>query len=142
MNSATLKGHWKEAKGKVKKHWSKLTDEDINQVEGSFDELKEKLQDLYGYKKEEAKSQIIAFLKQHGFEDLQEDGENITDTLLDNAHYIRDTAEKFMHDSVNEIKERSTELQENVVSYVKENPVKSIGIALLAGAVAAVLLKK
>ncbi len=142
MNSTILKGNWKEAKGKVKQQWSKLTDNDVNQLEGSSEELEGKLQKLYGYKKEEAKHEISEFLKRHGWENLKDDAENIKDTILNNAHHIKETAEKFMHESVKEIKDRSSELQENVVTYVKENPVKSVGFALLAGIVAAVLLKK
>ena len=47
-------GNWKEIKGKVKQFWSKLTDDDLQRINGNVDELVGKLQKTYGYTKEQA----------------------------------------------------------------------------------------
>jgi uncharacterized protein YjbJ (UPF0337 family)/ElaB/YqjD/DUF883 family membrane-anchored ribosome-binding protein len=142
MNTAILKGNWKEIKGKVKQKWSKLSDDDLNEVEGSYDELEGKLQKLYGYKKQEAKHAIDSFFESSDWKKIAEDAEGIKDAFIRNATHLKDSAEKMMNTSFKEIKDKSTDLQENVVTYVKENPVKSIGFAVIAGILAATLLKK
>jgi uncharacterized protein YjbJ (UPF0337 family) len=38
MNKDIFKGNWKEMKGKVKQQWGKLTDDDITQINGSYDD--------------------------------------------------------------------------------------------------------
>ena len=62
MNKDIVKGHWKEVKGKLKQQWGKLTDDDIDQMEGSYEELEGALQKNYGYQKDQVKREIDTFL--------------------------------------------------------------------------------
>lgn len=63
MNNDIIKGNWKEIKGKIKQQWGKLTDDDITQMQGTYEELEGTLQKKYGYQKEDAKKAIDTFLK-------------------------------------------------------------------------------
>ena len=65
MNKDILKGKWKEVEGKVKQQWGKLTDNDITQINGSYEQLEGKLQKTYGYKKDEAQREIENFAKKN-----------------------------------------------------------------------------
>lgn len=67
MNKDIFKGKWKEMQAQVKTQWNKLTDGDVNEIEGSYDELLGRLQKAYGYKKEEAEHAITQFLKKLGW---------------------------------------------------------------------------
>ena len=58
MNWDQVKGNWKEFKGQVKQQWGKLTDDDLDVVEGKRDELVGKVQHAYGVSREEADKQI------------------------------------------------------------------------------------
>jgi len=58
MNADTLKGKWKQIKGRAKKQWGKLTDDDLDKVEGSRDELVGKIQERYGKSREEAEKEV------------------------------------------------------------------------------------
>lgn len=58
MNTDELKGKWKQVKGNVKKNWGKLTDDDLDVIEGNKDILAGKVQERYGITKEEAKKQV------------------------------------------------------------------------------------
>lgn len=58
MNSDTLKGNWNQIKGKLKKKYSNLTDDDLTYVEGQEDELYGRLQEKLGKSKEEVKKEI------------------------------------------------------------------------------------
>jgi uncharacterized protein YjbJ (UPF0337 family) len=69
MNKDILKGHWKELKGKAKQQWGDLTDDDLTQIEGSYDRLEGLLQKRYGYEKDRASKEIDTFVEKSGFEE-------------------------------------------------------------------------
>ena len=58
MNADTIKGNWKQLKGKIKEHWGKLTDDDLTVINGREEQLIGKLQERYGYTKEQAEREI------------------------------------------------------------------------------------
>jgi uncharacterized protein YjbJ (UPF0337 family) len=58
MNWDRIKGNWMEFKGKAKQQWGKLTDDDLDIVDGKREELAGKIQNRYGIAKDEAERQI------------------------------------------------------------------------------------
>lgn len=54
MNEDTIKGNWKQFKGKVKEQWGKLTDDDLDVINGQREQLVGKIQERNGIAKEEA----------------------------------------------------------------------------------------
>ncbi len=61
MNNDRTAGQWKQIKGKVKEQWGKLTDDEIDQLEGKSDQLAGKLQERYGIARDEAERQAKDF---------------------------------------------------------------------------------
>ncbi|MEJ2211031.1 MAG: CsbD family protein [Anaerolineae bacterium] len=57
-----LKGKWKQLRGEVQQQWGKLTDDELDRVEGHREELVGLLQERYGYAKQEAEDQLDKFL--------------------------------------------------------------------------------
>lgn len=66
MGTQVLEGKWEELKGKVKKQWGKLTDDDLMVIKGNYQELLGKLQARYGYSKTEAEKNLSEFLDKAG----------------------------------------------------------------------------
>ena len=62
MNTDILSGKWKELKGTLRQRWGKLTDSDYEEIAGSKDKLVGRLQQRYGYKREEAEKEVQEFL--------------------------------------------------------------------------------
>ena len=62
MANDVLEGKWKQLKGKVKQQWGKLTDDELDQIEGKQEELVGLLQERYGYEKEEAEAEFSRWL--------------------------------------------------------------------------------
>ncbi|MBX7147204.1 MAG: CsbD family protein [Alphaproteobacteria bacterium] len=60
-----VSGNWKIFKGEIKRQWGELTDDQIDQIEGSREKLCGYIQKTYGVKKEEAVSQVENFEKRH-----------------------------------------------------------------------------
>ena len=69
MNADIIKGHWHEIKGKIKKQWGKLTDDEITKMKGSSEELAGALQKAYGYEKDRAEKEVKDFIDQKKWED-------------------------------------------------------------------------
>jgi uncharacterized protein YjbJ (UPF0337 family) len=62
MNEDQIKGNWMQFKGKVKEKWGKLTDSDLDVIQGKRDQLVGKPQERYGIAKQEAEKQFKEFL--------------------------------------------------------------------------------
>jgi uncharacterized protein YjbJ (UPF0337 family) len=58
MNSDTLKGKWKELKGSAKEQWGRLTDDDLEVIDGQLDQLVGKVQQRYGIARDVAQKQV------------------------------------------------------------------------------------
>ena len=69
LNKDILEGNWKQLRGQIKEWWGKLTDDELDQIEGRRDILSGKLQERYGYTREEAEDAIQEFLDNAKVED-------------------------------------------------------------------------
>ena len=61
MNWDRIEGKWKQAVGKVKEKWAKLTDDDLQFINGKRDQLVGRIQERYGIGKDEAERQVDEF---------------------------------------------------------------------------------
>ncbi len=62
MNADTLKGQWKQLKGKVRQRWGELTDDDVDQIAGISEQLVGRVQERYGIARAEAERQVDSWL--------------------------------------------------------------------------------
>ena len=67
MNTDIIKGNWKEIKGKAKQQWGKLTDDDMTIIEGKRDQLVGKVQERYGYAKDQAEKEVTDWEKRNDY---------------------------------------------------------------------------
>ncbi|AYM60417.1 hypothetical protein At1D132_44100 [Agrobacterium fabrum] len=58
MDWNRVEGNWKQMKGKVKEQWGKLTDDDLDVINGKREQLEGKIQERYGYEKDQTKKDI------------------------------------------------------------------------------------
>jgi uncharacterized protein YjbJ (UPF0337 family) len=65
MNEDILKGKWHQIKGEAKSRWGKLTDDDIDRVEGDAEKLIGRVQERYGFARDDAKREVDAFIDRH-----------------------------------------------------------------------------
>ena len=65
MNWDVIQGKWREFKGQVKQQWAELTNDDLDQIDGRREELVGRLQQRYGYAKEEAEREVEKFSESH-----------------------------------------------------------------------------
>jgi uncharacterized protein YjbJ (UPF0337 family) len=66
MNWDRVEGKWKQASGKVKEKWGKLTDDDLQTIAGKRDQLVGRIQERYGIARDVAEKQVEEFSKAYG----------------------------------------------------------------------------
>ena len=65
MNSDVFKGKWHQLKGEAKSQWGKLTDDDLDRVEGDAEKLIGRVQERYGYARLDAEREVNDFIERH-----------------------------------------------------------------------------
>ena len=63
MDWDRIQGNWKQFSGKVKEKWSELTDDDLGALDGRREQLKGKIQERYGYGKDQVRKDIDEWLR-------------------------------------------------------------------------------
>ena len=61
MNTDVLQGNWKQLRGRVKEMWGKITDDDLDRIDGKSDRLLGVLQERYGYARDKAEAELRRF---------------------------------------------------------------------------------
>lgn len=64
-NRDRLQARWPQLRGHVQERWSRLTDTWLNEVDGDYDRLTERLREVYGVSEQEATRQVDDFVETH-----------------------------------------------------------------------------
>lgn len=65
MDNNVFKGKWNQLKGEAKVQWGKLTDDDLDVIDGEKDKLVGKLQERYGHSKDAAEREYNDWSSRH-----------------------------------------------------------------------------
>lgn len=68
MDPNIIRNRWQEIKEKINEQWGNIKDEDIAQMDGTYQDLKILLQIRYGYQKFKAEKEIESFVKHYGWD--------------------------------------------------------------------------
>ena len=63
MDWNRIEGNWKQFSGRVKEKWGKLTNDDLDVINGRRDQLEGKIQERYGIAKEKVRSDVDTWLR-------------------------------------------------------------------------------
>ncbi len=61
MDWNRIEGNWKQVKGQGKEKWGKLTDDELDQMNGRRERLEGKIRERYGIAKGQAKKDVDAW---------------------------------------------------------------------------------
>lgn len=125
INQEQLQGNWQQLKGKLKKKWGKLTDDDLLESEGKRERLIGKITERYGIEKEKAAKKIDKYLQR--FDEAGNEMKSLVNTVSDMA----ERANCKVH-----------EMAEQCPTYVKKHPLTAVGAAVVTGAVVGIMLRR
>jgi uncharacterized protein YjbJ (UPF0337 family) len=63
LNWDIIKGKWLQLKGEARKQWGKLTDDDWDQIAGDREKLAGRLQEQYGWTREQVEDEFKRVFK-------------------------------------------------------------------------------
>lgn len=61
MNKDIIAGNWKQLTGEIQRQWGKLTNDELDKIEGNRTKLVGLIQERYGVAKDEAEKQLRAW---------------------------------------------------------------------------------
>jgi uncharacterized protein YjbJ (UPF0337 family) len=62
MNRDRLAGAWRILSREMKNRWDRLTDEDLDEIYGRYDQLIGRVQQRYGKARDEAESEVVRWI--------------------------------------------------------------------------------
>lgn len=65
MYRDTFTGRWDQFRSDSKREWSKLTDEDLDQIKGNMEQLISLVQQKYDYTSDQARQEVTRFMQSH-----------------------------------------------------------------------------
>ena len=65
MNWDQVQGKWSQMRGSVREKWGRLTDSDYEQVAGNREKFLGRLQERYGYAREQAEKEVDEWMRTH-----------------------------------------------------------------------------
>lgn len=136
-----FQGNWDEIKGKLKKQWGKLTDNEIEEINGSYEEFVGKIKKAYGYEGKQLEKEISNFFDTEGFE-INDKAMELKTKASENMDKLKGVVKECMNEYFEQIKDSTTNAEEKIVTYCKENPLKSAAIIALAGITISAVLTK
>lgn len=129
MNTEQTKGSLEWMKGEIQKKWGQLTDDDLKEFKGNWHVFAGQLRKKLDISQDDADRQVSDFVDK-----LNKGLFGGTGQLENGIDFLKEQAEH--------LKENVSQASEKVVNYVKEKPMASLGIALLAGVLLAVIARR
>jgi uncharacterized protein YjbJ (UPF0337 family) len=87
MNKTVMKGKWHQTRGAVRQRWGKLTNDDVTMFLGGGEQLVGKLQERYGYTREQAQAEVDDFLENLGDLPVPEEPERALETAREHPWF-------------------------------------------------------
>lgn len=149
MDKNTLKGNWDQLKGHIKKTWGKLSDNQLEKIEGDFDKFVAAVEKAYGYTSTQATNSVKDFLNKEGEYSeetaigagIRKAGEKINE-FSETVATKSDRAVHKSEDAMQAAQKNVTKYIESAIEYTKEHPVKVTLIAVGIGFLFGKLLRK
>ena len=84
MNQDTFDGKWKQVRGAIRQRWADLTDDELNQLQGRYEQFVGLLQEKYGHTREVAEKEIQERLSHFNWEEKADAAKTQVERAMEN----------------------------------------------------------
>ena len=131
MDWNRVEGDWKRMKGKVKEQWGLLTDDDLTAIGGRKDQLEGKIQERYGYGKDQVRKEIDSWYRSTALvanDNAEELAEQI-EAIRADIQSLTSTVSRVANKQLGQAQDKAVEAMSNAEDAIRENPVSAVAIA-------------
>jgi uncharacterized protein YjbJ (UPF0337 family) len=126
-----LFGHWDTLKGKIKEHWGQITDDELMEVEGQYDQLVGLIQQKTGEARQQIKLFIYELAKYYIVAFPQS---------KDASREYPEHPNEALHETTEQLRERAREGFEQAHEVVRRRPAESVAVAFGTGILIGVIV--
>jgi len=131
MDWNRVEGDWKRIKGKVKEQWGLLTDDDLTAIGGRKDQLEGKIQERYGYGKDQVRKEIDSWFSSTALvaNDNAEELADQIEAIRADIQSLTSTVSRVANKQLGQAQDKAVEAMSNAEDAIRENPVSAVAIA-------------
>ena len=131
MDWNRVEGDWKRMKGKVKEQWGLLTDDDLTAIGGRKDQLEGKIQERYGYGKDQVRKEIDSWFSSTALvaNDNAEELADQIEAIRADIQSLTSTVSRVANKQLGQAQDKAVKAMSNAEEAIRENPVSAVAIA-------------
>ena len=131
MDWNRVEGDWKRMKGKVKEQWGLLTDDDLTAIGGRKDQLEGKIQERYGYGKDQVRKEIDSWFSSTALvaNDNAEELADQIEAIRADIQSLTSTVSRVANKQLGQAQDKAVEAMSSAEDAIRENPVSAVAIA-------------
>ena len=84
MNQDTFDAKWKQVRGAIQQRWADLTDDELSNLQGRYEQFVGLLQDKYGHTRERAEKEIQERLSNFDWEETADNAKSQVEKVMQN----------------------------------------------------------
>jgi uncharacterized protein YjbJ (UPF0337 family) len=128
MDWNRIEGNWKQMKGTVKEKWGKLTDDDLTLINGRRDQLEGKIQERYGFAKDQARKEI-----EDWYRSVESDLAEQIEAIRADIQTLTSSVARIANKQIGRAQDRAIEAANDADDAIRRNPLSAVAIALGLG---------
>jgi uncharacterized protein YjbJ (UPF0337 family) len=137
MDWNRIEGNWKQMKGTVKEKWGKLTDDDLTLINGRRDQLEGKIQERYGFAKDQARKEI-----EDWYRSIESDLAEQIEAIRADIQTLTSTVARIANKQIGRAQDRAIEAANDADDAIRRNPLSAVAIALGLGFIYGVFTRR
>lgn len=130
MNTDQIRDQWNSITGRLRDHWSELSDHDFRRVRGNAEQLIGMVQKRTGATRAEV---------EHLIDRVVSDGNRLSHQMSDVASRYAADASEYLHDHYDLIAKRAGEYSHKAAKVVRARPAEALVLAFSLGVIATAL---
>lgn len=146
MNQQTLAGNWKQLRGKLQERWGELTDDELDEAEGNFDQVIGLIQQKTGEARESIEQALDKMCGECDGNSIQQKASQYAQQASDTAKAYAQGASESLQHSGEAVSDAVLEGYHQTENLVRTRPVESLavtfGVGLITGVVVGLMIRR